>query len=81
MLTLAHQIGLGLAHHPEQAGVMPHLRRLHPTGVVHLSHVARLVAMVVEQGFASVRDADDVRDGAIPQPRHGAGLDQALSLE
>jgi len=81
VLALSEQIGLSLARHPVQARVVPHLRRLDPTCVVHLADVTRVVAMVVEQRFAGVSDAHDVRDGAVPEACDGSALDQPLSLE
>jgi len=81
VLSLSEQISLGLAHHPVQARVVPPLRRLDPAGVVDLADVTRVVAMVVEQRFAGVRDADNVCDGAIPESCDRSTLDQTLSLE
>jgi len=81
VLSLSEQIGLRLAHHPVQTRVVPHLRRLDPACVVDLAHITRVVAMVVEQRFAGVSDAHDIRDGAIPEPCDGSALDQPLSLE
>ena len=37
--------------------------------------------MVIEQGLARRHDADDVRDSALSQTRHGAFGDQALLLQ
>jgi hypothetical protein len=65
VLSFLEQIGLTLAHHPVQARVVPHLRRLHPAGVVHLTNIERIVTMMVEQRLAGMRDTQDVRDGAV----------------
>jgi hypothetical protein len=81
VLSLSEQIGLSLAHHPVETRVVPDLRWLDPACVVDLPDVTRVVAMVVEQRFAGVRDAHDVRDGGIPEPCDGSALDQPLSLE
>jgi hypothetical protein len=81
VLSRSKQIALSLAHHPVQARVVPHLRRLDPAGVIDLAHVTRVVAMVIEQRFASVRDAHDVRDSAIPESSDRSTVDQPLSLE
>ena len=81
LLSLSKQIGLSLAHHSVQTRVVPYLRRLDPSCVVDLADVTRVVAMVVEQRFAGVSDAHDVRDSAIPEPCDGSALDQPLSLE
>jgi hypothetical protein len=81
VLTGSEQIGLGLSHHPVQAGVVPYLRRLDPTGVIDLAHVTHVVAMVVEQGLAGVRGAHDVGSRAIAEPCNHSTVDQPLSLE
>ena len=49
---VARELGLHLAHHPEQAGVVPDFARLDPAAVVHLSLVVLGIAMMVEQRLA-----------------------------
>ena len=46
------EIGLDLAHHPEQARVVPDLGGLDPAAVIHLSGVVLGIAVVVEQRLA-----------------------------
>jgi hypothetical protein len=81
VLSGSEHIGLGLAHHPVQAGVVPDFRRLDPAGVIDLANVTRVVAMVVEQSLAGGRGAHDVGGRAIAEPCRGSTVDQPLSLE
>jgi len=79
--TLSSEFCFNLAHHPEEARVVPDLRGFDPTAVVPLTTVVIGIAMMIEQRLALPRDADNVGDPTIAHMRDAALSNQALLFQ